>query len=186
MKKGIVIISVLIGFISFGQDVIIENDTLILWTKERPLSWKDFNGKSKTPKNHSGIHTAAETATGPIFIHKMDKNGNMVPYPLNYFYKSLSWTISNDSLLLVHEQLHFDIKELYIRKLRKGYEELVKKNVYENSAYSNLSEKILERCSTVQNEYDKEVRFNKTEQMEWRKQIDKGLEELKEYEYYPE
>ncbi len=87
---------------------------------------------------------------------------------------------------MVHEQLHFDIKELYIRKLRKGYEELVKKNVYENSAYSNLSEKILERCSTVQNEYDKEVRFNKTEQMEWRKQIDKGLEELKEYEYYPE
>lgn len=118
MKKILLLISTLIGFVSFGQETIIENDTLVLWVKNRPLVWKDFKGKTKPPKNEYGVYTAAETAAGPVFVHRMDKNGNMIPYPLNYFYKFLSWSISNDSLLLIHEQLHFDISEVYIRKLR--------------------------------------------------------------------
>lgn len=186
MKKTLLIISTLIGFVSFGQKPIIENDTIILWSKTRPLVWIDFKGKTKPPRQEYGIYTAAATAAGSEFVHQMDKNGNMVPYPLNYFYKSLSWSISKDSLLLFHEQLHFDIAEVYVRKLRMGYTELIGKNIYESSAYSNLSDKMFEKCSEVQSEFDKEVSFSKITQQEWRKRIDKELEELKKYEYLPE
>ncbi|WP_298507084.1 hypothetical protein [uncultured Maribacter sp.] len=186
MKKAFLAITFLIGFLSFGQEIVSENDTLLLWAKLRPLDWNDFKGSSKIPKNKYRVHTAAETATGPVFIHRTDKNGNKVPYPLNYFYKSLSWSISNDSLLLIHEQLHFDIKELYIRKMRIGFEEFTHKNIYESYVYKDFSEKILEQCRQVQKDYDKQVSFNKTKQEEWRKYIDKELDALKKYEYIPE
>ena len=168
---------------SFGQETIVENDTIVLWSKLRPLVWTDFQGETKTPKKEFGIYTGAVTAAGPVFVHRRDKNGNMVPYPLTYFFKSLSWSISNDSLLLFHEQIHFDIAEVYTRKLRKGYKDLIEENIYENSAYSNLSDEILEKCAELQSEFDKELSFSKTTQEEWRKRIDEELEELKDYEY---
>lgn len=186
MKKIIVIISIVIGFTSFGQETIIENDTIILWSKTRPLVWADFKGKTKLTKKENGIYTGALTAAGPVFVHQMDKNGNMISYPLTYFFKLLSSSISDDKLLLFHEQIHFDIAEVYTRKLRKSYAELIEDKIYESSVYSDLSNKIAENCAELQNEFDKEPSFSKTTQEKWRKRIDKELEELKEYEYYPE
>ncbi len=110
----------------------------------------------------------------------------MLPYPLTYFYKSISWSISKDSVLLSHEQLHFDIWELFIRKLRMGYKELSENNVYDNAAYDNLYTQIFDSCMDMQNEYDKEVRFNKPKQQEWINKINNELKELKEYEFTPE
>jgi hypothetical protein len=174
------------GFLSFGQEIVIENDSLILWRKDRLLTWNDFEGMPKNPKGKMGIHEAAVTATGPVFVHHEDNKGNLIPYPLCYFYKSLSWSITEDSLLLAHEQLHFDIQEVYIRKMRMRFIELSEQNIYDSSVYSSLSNKILKECAEVQSKYDKEVSFNKVKQNEWRKCIDKELEELKEYEFVPE
>ena len=183
--KYMVVLFSVFGFLSFGQEIVIENDSLLLWRKDRLLTWSDFRGVSVTPKK-MGIHQAAASATGPVFVHREDDNGNMLPYPISYFYKSISWSISKDSTLLRHEQLHFDIKELYIRKMRMGFMELSEQKIYDSTAYSNLSNKVLKECAEVQSKYDKEVSFNKVKQQEWRKCIDKELEELKEYEFIPE
>lgn len=184
--KFIGVFFLVFGFLSFGQEVVVENDSLILWRKDHFLTWSDFKGTPKTPKDKMGIHQAAASATGSVFIHRKDDNGNMIPYPISYFYKTISWSISKDSILLQHEQLHFDIKELYIRKMRMGFMELSEQKNYDSAAYSNLSNKILKECAEVQNKYDKEVSFNKVKQNEWRKCIDKELEDLEEYEFIPE
>ena len=185
MNKVILIISALIGFSSFGQETIIENDTIILWSKTRNLTWEDFKSKIKSSEKQNGIYTGAVTASGPVFIYRTDKNGIDVPYPLTYFFKSKSWTISNDSLLLFHEQLHFDIAEVYTRKLRKMYNQLIETESYESSKFSELSEKISNECAERQKEFDNNPAYNREKQLEWRMIIDKELEQLAEFEYTP-
>lgn len=183
--KCMVVFFLVFGFLSFGQEIVIENDSLLLWRKDRFLTWSDFKGVPVTQKK-MGIHQAAASATGPVFVHREDDNGNLIPYPVSYFYKSLSWSISKDSILLQHEQLHFDIKELYIRKMRVKFMNLKGQDIYDSEVYQNISSEILDECNETQIKFDKEVSFNKIKQNEWRKCIDRKLEELKEYEYIPE
>ena len=163
-----------------------ENDSLKLWRTGDKLEWSDFKGKLTIVYGKvMGVHQAAASATGPIFVHREDINGNMVPYPLAYFYKNISWTISKDSLLLEHERLHFDIKELFVRKIRKKFKNLIQQNVYDSDAYAKFSDEILKECSEMQNNYDKEVSFNRIKQNEWKQFINKEQEKLKEFEYAP-
>ena len=169
---------------SFAQEIVLENDSLILWNANRQLTWSDFTGEPiKAYGKVSGIHQAAASATGPIFVHRPDVDGNMIPYPLTYFYKNLSWTIAKDSLLLEHEQLHFDIKELCVRQMRKEFDSLKGEDYYDSKKYSEISARVLEECSQTQKKYDKEVSFNKIKQNEWKQFIHEEIEKLKQYEF---
>ena len=91
----------------------------IPWQPDRKLSWADFKG---TPPG--GKRVAATTASGISYSYKtMESNGR---YKLDYevtalFYPHQSWYHRElcDSVVLSHEQLHFDISELYARRMRQ-------------------------------------------------------------------
>jgi predicted secreted Zn-dependent protease len=84
--------------------------------------------------------------------------------------------------LLAHEQLHFDITELYARKLRKAlqtYEpdEKMKKEL--DAIYS----KVEKQRRQMQTQFDKETNhsINKEAEFKWRVFIKQELDKLSEF-----
>lgn len=90
------------------------------WTAGRKLTWEDFRGPEQpqmgedvAAATYCGIGFETNTLTAPTDKLKI--------FVYNTFYPVQSWVkagVENDHIL-AHEQCHFDICELYTRKLRE-------------------------------------------------------------------
>ncbi|HTB12745.1 MAG TPA: hypothetical protein VK752_14285 [Bryobacteraceae bacterium] len=92
----------------------------IPWDQHSPLSWDDFKGHAR---RHAG-ETSAETDTG-FRVQLECREGHLDIRVAAEFYKTSSWVKAGrrSAELLRHEQGHFDITELYARKMRKAIRE---------------------------------------------------------------
>lgn len=105
-------------FAGFAQNGGYDEDNII-WHKARKLTWNDFKGEAP-----SGTPVAALTASGISYSFSSVQRGDEIE--INYivtanFYPSRSWYQPKyaSSNVLAHEQLHFDITELFARKFRQ-------------------------------------------------------------------
>ncbi len=143
------------------------------WTSERKLGWVNFKGK---PEERQSV--AALTASGISyqFSTKMQEEGEMrIDFKVeSYFYPNKSWVqpALADSTILGHEQLHFDISEVFARKMGKRLEvahfsENVRNEV--KAIYAS----IIKELNAFQNRYDNETNFsrNKEQQLFWERKI---------------
>ncbi len=155
----------------------------IFWDVNKKLKWSDFQG---APPKNSGF-VKAMTAY-QILIKSAARYEDETPYydVKNVFVKSDSWTKTSSEKTLVHEQLHFDISEVYARKVRKAFEKLYQDSITDTSIYRKLFKELDEECFEIQQEYDREAHFNNKKQQEWEICVAKELKELKEYEFIPE
>jgi len=154
-----------------------KNDSLIYWDKNKKLKWCDFLYK--------GIENK-----GKLKVDAISFTGISISYYSTYYFKvfvyfdkNSSWTkdtISQD--LLEHEQGHFDISELFGRKLRKYYSD------YENGVIDQIDStniiNIFKERQMFQDRYDYETKLgtDKIMQKRWNEIIRKELEKLKDYE----
>ncbi len=152
----------------------------IKWDADRRLSWEDFKGK---PEENSPA--AAITASGISYYFSTyeDHNGEMgINYTVTtYFYPNKSWYNRQlgDRIILSHEQLHFDIAELFARKMRAQlastrFTRNVKEEVRE------IYRKINEELSEFQHRYDSETDYSRNyeAQILWNEVIAQALEEV--------
>ena len=74
-----------------------------------------------------------------------------------------------DSYLLKHEQLHFDIAELFCRKINLKFRELQSNNIKNFDTYQNAYSSLWNECRKYQKEYDFETYhgFFKDTNNEW-------------------
>ena len=156
----------------------------IPWTKDRPLTWDDFKGK----KPHKSKFAAATAS----FIHyKLDRYSedsiDVKVYCL--FIAKKSWKKSKNPTpyLLKHEQLHFDITELYTRKLRQSFNEYQLahgRNSASKLRFSLLSERNRRSWHHCQNKYDRQTKHSlrRAVQEKWNKKIAEQLVELSVFE----
>ncbi|MFM1875876.1 MAG: hypothetical protein RL266_1613 [Bacteroidota bacterium] len=150
----------------------------IEWKEGHRLKWSDFKA---APKRLSP--NAALTDSGMSIELKCDGKTSKAVVKC-YFNPHKSWTKDTQSTyLLKHEQLHFDITELFVRKLRaqlakfgndcealsKHIEEYYQRNYKEFVAY--------------QDRYDRESEhsLNKEKQAYWEQKVARELDELKPY-----
>jgi len=158
-----------------------EYETQIVWNKNRQLEISDFKASTDkrpfTAVTYSGFRYRIEGR--PAFPNKYKL------FVETYFDCNLSYfkRTEYDSLVLAHEQIHFDISELYARK----FVEQVKKEAKDLPQFMAKGEKIFrqiwEENQIKQDEYDTEVYADKEKQPKWNKWI---AEELKRYEPYSE
>ncbi|WP_103068806.1 hypothetical protein [Aquimarina sediminis] len=182
MIRFFIVILSLVFCGSFAQEVVIENDSLILWQKDRQLTWDDFKGDPVEDK----INALAEVH-GRIKTIKTYWSNGVPRFEIGcHFLKFDSWTSTKDSLSLVHEQIHFDIYELHARKIRKAFCELNEKGVTDFKSYQDLFNNNLKANGELNELYDIEVVVKQDNQQKWQEKIAKELEELKEYEYIPD
>lgn len=87
------------------------------WVKGKPLTWKDFAGE---PDSNSTYAAVTSCRTKYSYHWEVKDTVYNITFKLeNVFYTQLSWSKSGKRSkdLLHHEQLHFDINELFTRRL---------------------------------------------------------------------
>jgi hypothetical protein len=173
------IIFIFVNTAVFAQ---IENDSVIYWSKKRKLKWCDF----QTKLTDSAFKSKNIAVTSSIINYISYLEEGMPNYRvLVYFKKFESWTKDTNSLyILNHEQMHFNITEIYARKGRKAIRELRTTDNENIDDYKKIIHQILEELDKTQDKYDNETQhsINNTKQQVWDNKIIQQLEDLKDYE----
>jgi hypothetical protein len=176
LKKYFLFIFLALPFISSSQE---KGEELLTWNTKR-LDWSDYKGK---PDPNSDA--AASTATY-LGIEYNVKNEDITYKVTCYFSKDRSWGLAKTDYILSHEQGHFDIAEVFARKLHKK----MKEYKFKRSTYRDDLEKIyndiLDEKESTQNRYDQETNYsrNKEQQAKWLKKIREMLKELDDHSDY--
>jgi hypothetical protein len=170
------IIFLLLISVSFTQD-----DNAMVWQKNRKLTWDDYQGKPQ----HNRFAAASTVYSMYRHIYK-DTNGNITASIKACFYPKDSWKGNYiDDALLAHEQKHFDIVELYARKLRKQLMQIKVKNEEDARQKLDSLHKIIDsEMDAYQDKYDEETNYSMAhdEQVAWIKEIDSAIEKLSAYQ----
>ena len=150
----------------------------IAWKNSRKLNWDDFKAKadSKDP-----LH--ALTATN-IDMKAECENGQLKFKVASLFSTKESWTKNRESeRLLFHEQLHFDITEIYARRLRKALTEL-KDGCNNPEKINQIAESTFAEWKVQEDVYDKETNHGLDQEMMkvWTKKIAAELSSLDAYQ----
>ena len=155
------------------------NTQVINWCEGHDLKWKDFKGRVPVTSSH-----AAQTA------YEVGFDVNMSAGKLNFivtcnFLPNKSWVRKKDAndYILRHEQLHFDIAEIYARKIRKELNEadITVQNL--QAKVDKIYNKNWSALTKMQRDYDQETKhsINKKEQAEWDAKITDLLKENLDY-----
>ena len=175
--KGSSIVTLIFPFLALTQE---KGEDTLSWSSSRRLEWADYKGKPDP-----GSDAAASTATYLGFeysIHNQDFSFKISCR----FSKNNSWGVVKNEYILSHEQGHFDIAEIFARRLNKKMGEYqFNKDSYRREL-DNLYNDILEENEKMQKQYDSETDYsrNKIVQAGWLKKIYGVLEELKNYSGY--
>lgn len=165
---------VLFGFFILGK-----NDSK-QWNENYKLTWEDFKAQPRTQ-----VDAVALTVSGISFSYSLSQNNNgdyqYQTFVEAHFYPEKSWykpEVSNSHILL-HEQLHFDLTELYARKLRKRIAEF-KFTKQIRTELNQLNDDINEELEMAQNKYDQETNhsIDIEAQKRWEEYITKELKKL--------
>ena len=156
----------------------------IPWREGTKLNWTDFTG----PPDHSSEHDAT-TRYSFDYNYKWDGNGAITVKISLYFDKNISWKKAGEGLtpeLLKHEQIHFDIAELYARKMRKTFAEYTaahKSGPNTKNEIAKLFSEMSAETQKFQDVYDSETNHSEIteKQMEWNKKVSLMLSELSQY-----
>ena len=156
----------------------LNNDTVI-WQSNYALSMSDFKGKIPANKAIGG-----QVMSGIVFFHR-EREGTPYFVIEAIIVKSKSFIRDSSLYALNHEQMHFNITEIFARKLRMR---LTKLNF---AKVSNMQRKLQEQYDKIaselasyQDRYDRETEHgqNPAKQKIWNEKIMLELAELNEFE----
>lgn len=150
----------------------------IPWQPDRRLAWTDFKGIPPGSKQ-----VAATTASGISYTYTT--TGSKGSYKLDYkvtafFYPHQSWYQRElcDSIVLSHEQLHFDIAELFARRMRErlGSQTF---GPHVRSEVRRIFRQLNRELAEFQDRYDRETDFSRDReaQAQWNAAIARSLAE---------
>lgn len=154
-----------------------EMDDFLLWATGRKLTPTDFKGR---PDLSSGMK--AVTHSGIVYTWECDRDEFKFEV-LARFDREKSWfAAAGDARLLKHEQLHFDITEVYARRMRKLFTEWPDP-CSQTRKIDDAADAVYDEWSRTQELYDEETRhsLNREKQAEWEARISRELEELAQY-----
>ncbi len=171
-----------------GQTVYTKpSNAIISWSSKKELTWNDFQGKID-PNIVANALTSYKIEIIPQNV-QVDEQDRIQGYErltvVTHFYKKQSWTTTfHDPIVLKHEQLHFDIAELYARKIRLRFSKLKSKKEARFSEYWNAYNQLWKACRMYQKQFDHETNHGRELQLNiiWEERIKQGLEMLSEFE----
>lgn len=148
------------------------------------LVWENFKG---TPDSSSSFD--ANTSSGLSYSWSLKKgiSGTEFNYTVeSYFLPEGSWVKPGrkTALLLAHEQLHFDITEIFARQLRQEMENFERENSRDiKQELRKVYQEIEKERALFQQKFDRETLHGQDEvsQLRWRKLIDAALADLKPF-----
>jgi len=172
----------LLVYVLLFWNILSEN---IPWQADRTLSWSDFKGDLSLSRSFPEENVAL-TSSG--IYYKFGFDGYKTYYKVFAFFNpKQSWVKPKkaDKNHLKHEQVHFDITELYARKIRKTLSENTFQK-HDNKKFENIVKTNISAMEEMQKLYDSETEhsINAEAQKQWNIKIKTELEKLKNYENY--
>ncbi|NND77094.1 MAG: hypothetical protein HKN39_02790 [Flavobacteriales bacterium] len=153
----------------------------IKWEEGEKLEWKDFKARAKANSSFKAL-----TASGFLYEMEQTSRTEVKVRIYSYFDGKQSWVDRSElnGKLLAHEQLHFDITEVYTRKFRQAVQEKNYNTVDQLvETLSKLFKEMNDQVNKQHDFYDKETghSINEAEQEKWESKVAK---ELKVHEHY--
>ena len=178
----------LIGFISLMSFSFVKDD-FILWQENKKLKIQDFKADNKDTIKVNRQQFLGAISAIRIEYSSFQRNKNSVPeFSIKtYFDPNESWMLLKNDYVLQHEQIHFDLTELYARKMRKSVESLRQKNVTNISIYRKKIQRWNAMKEKASNQFDadnqdyyikigQKILFQKNPKQEaWKKKVDREL-----------
>jgi hypothetical protein len=151
-------------------------DETITWSEKRFLTWTDFTGKPLPSTPNAALSQVS------ILPHA-EATGEELTFEVSaIFTPAQSWVRADKMTpyLLKHEQDHFDIGELFARKMRKELAQKVFVQKTFSADYKTITGRISAEFLKFTEEYDLETKHSlvKEKQEQWDIKIAKGLKEL--------
>jgi hypothetical protein len=176
MNKLLLLTFVTLPFFSYAQ----ENDELIYWASGHKLTWDDYKGSTDAASG-----AAASTATYLGIDYNFGPQGFTYKITCS-FSKTRSWGLHKNDHILGHEQGHFDIAEVFARKLNKNMKSYKFNPDTYKTDLQKIYQDILDEKEKIQDLYDEETDHSiiMDKQAEWLKKIDQLLNEYKAYAKY--
>jgi predicted secreted Zn-dependent protease len=175
--KFLFVLTLLIPVLSQAQD---RNEEVISWSDSRKLTWSDYKAN---PNPESDAAASTTTVLSIQYKISTDKFSYTIQ---SSFSKSKSWGRHKSDYILSHEQGHFDLAEIFARKLhRKMSEYKFNRKTYQKDL-NKIYQEVVDAKEEMQNEYDEETNhsINKEKQAKWLEKIEKMLEETADYADY--
>ena len=156
------------------------------WSNYRKLNWSNF----KAPQNFksSADNSAAYTYCG-ISYHVTKSslpNGNVTVRVAAIFFEEKSWKKNENpgDYLLKHEQLHFDIAEVFARKIRKMVKEKIRNSQDFDRYFQKEYQSIYSEYQQFQNAYDRDTKHSiiPEKQEAYNRMVSQMLWELSDYQ----
>jgi hypothetical protein len=151
------------------------------WSSARPLAWSDFRGRP--PAGHA---EAAVTATGVIWGFHC--TGDTFTFQVAaVFLPDRSWVDPSVSIqlgsgmgTLRHEQTHFDLTEVYARRMRQAFGTLSRPCDRTEEQLAGLGERFVRDESDAQRRYDEATANGRAApaQSRWENDVQHWLEDL--------
>jgi len=161
MKKAVVtlvIIFVCLQHRSFCQDT-------INWRPGYTLTWNDFKAAPIASSQHWAL-------THSVISYTYTYSGAILHAQVScYFDKNLSWKKPQaDDALMAHERGHFDIAEIFAKKLQQAFDayKITNFNTIDKDL-KNIFDTIMRQVDAMQQQYDQETQhsINKPQQQAW-------------------
>jgi hypothetical protein len=175
MRHTILLFISCFSIFAYGQESVYIN-----WSDNYRLKYEDFQGAIPSNKKF----TQAQTNCG-IEI-KFEPAGDVVNVSIwSYVRKNRSWMRNGakNDYTLKHEQGHFDITEIYTRKMRKRLGEIKVGRIFGGFKIKRVCKKLYRRHGRMQRKYDRATGYAVKEknQEKWIKKIADELKELSAY-----
>jgi hypothetical protein len=158
-----------------------EDDEIIPWSPDRRLTWEDFLSE---PQRHTDAVASTSTSLGLAYQVK----NNRLSYQITCnFSKTRSWGLMKTNYILAHEQGHFDVTEIFARKLHQSLLNYNLKRGSFKQDIDNIYQSIVKQKEAFQNTYDKETDHSRKKaiQLKWLVKIKDLLDASAPYDNYP-
>ena len=142
-----------------------ERNKYIPWTNKK-LRFTDFEFHSKDSLKRPGGGSQID-----ICLIRSELNGKIIYSVISAFFNNQSWLAEFDTALLKHEQLHFDITELYSRIIRSYLSKI--NYPFSEHTINNKIDSIKKQMCITQDLYDSETLHGALieKQIEWELRI---------------
>lgn len=165
---------ILLATVGFSQD------TVLVWNENMTFGWSYYTGRMPEWKKN----TMAVAST--CYDLSYDFPDTLSVRIEAHFHSDCSWVLPDFKTpdILAHEKLHFDIVELFARKLRKKISEAVFSGFEDAQTKIKIWHKQAEKeMDRYQDLYDRQTNgsMNAKMQKKWEKQVLNNIDALKKY-----
>ena len=154
------------------------SEDTISWKRDYRLKWSDFQGTPDSSSKYAAI-------TKVTVRYSLKYTDTSYSYTVECFFnKKLSWILDTSDLrVLEHENGHFDIAEIFARKLRKRFKEYKFKPQTISSDFKKIYTDLKNEDRALDSLYDKETGNYKkfANQRRWNSIIANELKKLHVY-----